>query len=101
MNLERQKAEVNRAEIVNRLIAAGRKILESPKEASFAFTKNDAANQLLNDIDRFPHAFVIACIMDRQVTAERAWIIPYLICQKLGTFEFDILSRLNDHKYPS
>lgn len=48
------------------------------------FTKNDEADRLLNDLERHPHAFVLASIMDRQIKAERAWCIPLRIMEKLG-----------------
>jgi hypothetical protein len=41
----------------------------------------------LNDIDGYPHAFVLACIMDRQMKAQKAWLIPYELKQRLGFFD--------------
>jgi endonuclease III len=61
----------------------------------YAFTGVPPADELLNDLDNHPHAFVIACILDRQVKAERAWIIPYRILEELGTFEFHQLRQLS------
>lgn len=49
---------------------------------------------MLNDLDEHPHAFVLACVMDRQVKAERAWLIPYRILQKIGGFSVEKLSAL-------
>ena len=37
------------------------------------FTKNPEVDALLNDLTNSPHAFVLACVMDRQIKAERAW----------------------------
>jgi len=28
----------------------------------------------------YPHLFVLCCLMDRQINAEKAWHIPYEIC---------------------
>lgn len=59
------------------------------------FTPNEKANNLLNDLQRHPHAFVIACVMDRQIKAEKAWVIPYWFAERLGgTFEFSKLAEL-------
>lgn len=46
------------------------------------------ANRLLNDLENYPHAFVLACVMDRGIKAEKAWLIPYKVLKELGGFEF-------------
>jgi len=33
------------------------------------FTTHAAANALVSDLQRSPHAYVIACLMDRQIKA--------------------------------
>lgn len=53
------------------------------------------ADQLVKDINGYPHAFVIACLMDRVGKAERAWGIPYELQQRLGSFEFPFLLQLS------
>src|SRR5450830_1062042 len=53
------------------------------------------ADQLVKDLDGHPHAFVIACLMDRGVKAERAWGIPYELQQRLGSCEFPFLLGLS------
>lgn len=58
------------------------------------FTPHSAANALVSDLERYPHAYVIACLMDRQIKAERAWEIPHRLAERLGTFEFRELRRL-------
>ena len=59
------------------------------------FTPDPAANALVADIRGFPHAFVIACVMDRQIKAERAWEIPHRIRERVGSFEFGRLKELS------
>jgi len=59
------------------------------------FTKVQVADVLLNDLIDFPHVFVLACVMDRQIKAERAWLIPYGILERLGDFSIERLSRLS------
>jgi uncharacterized HhH-GPD family protein len=55
------------------------------------FTDAPEADALLNDLEGFPHAFVLACVTDRQVKAEVAWRIPYELSRRLGGFSFDLL----------
>ena len=84
----------NEANIVAMLISKGKKLFQSPRRL-FEFTDHQEANKLLNDIEKYPHAFVLGCLMDKQVKAERAWLIPYHISTKLGGFEFSKLQDLS------
>lgn len=71
-----------------------KKLLNYPyKEVEF--TKNPKADDLLLNLKEYPHAFVLACIMDRGIKAERAWIIPYKISKEIGDFNFLKLSSLD------
>lgn len=76
-----------------RLVEHGEQLFKAPKQMN-RFTKDEAADLLLNDLDRYPHAFVLACVMDRQIKGERAWLIPYRFQQRLGDFSIDRLSVL-------
>jgi endonuclease-3 len=80
--------------IRNRLLTRGEELLSQPY-TKVCFTKHSASDDLLNDLADYPHAFVIACLMDRQVRAERAWHIPYQFKQRLGSFEIDDLQKLS------
>jgi len=84
---------MNTQRITETLIAKGRSLWELPGEL-VRFTGNPEADRLLNDLEATSHAFVLACIMDRQVKAEKAWLVPYLISQKLDSFEFQVLAGL-------
>ena len=68
------------------LVKLGWDYFNQPKE-EIPFVADPAANKQLNDIEHFPHMFVLACCMDRQIKAERAWMIPRLVGQKLGKFD--------------
>lgn len=74
----------------NRLIAKALDEL-SKAAAPVPFAVKVEADQLVKDINGHPHAFVIACVMDRGILAERAWGIPYELQQRLGSFEFPFL----------
>jgi hypothetical protein len=57
---------VNEKAIHDRLVEHGQKLFNAPKQLN-TFTKIREADELLNDLDKHPHAFVLACVMDRQV----------------------------------
>src|SRR6266516_5239069 len=79
--------------VAERLLHHGRELHRTrPRHAHFA--DSPEANALVNDISGHPHAFVLACIMDRQVKAERAWTIPYEVQRRLGSFSFANLASL-------
>ncbi len=81
------------SEIAEKLIDRGKILFEAPKK-EIDFVKDEAASKLLNDLDNYPHAFVLACIMDRQIKAERAWLIPQKISERIGSFSFETLKKL-------
>jgi len=82
--------------ILKILIDKGSQLLRSPAVNCGQFTSNEKANKLLNDLDEHPHAFVLARVMDRQIKAEKAWLIPHKISNEIGGFEF--LKLLNFRK---
>lgn len=53
------------------------------------------AEAMLRDIEHFPHHFVLACLMDRQAGAAKAWRIPYRIGMRIGGFDFPCYQRLS------
>ena len=61
------------------LVKLGWEYFHSSKKDQAHFVDDAAANAMLNDLDQCPHAFVLACCMDRQMKAEGAWMIPYRI----------------------
>ena len=84
----------HKEKIIEILIEKGSTLLNKPF-VELKFTKNAAADKLLNNITDFPHAFVLASVMDRQIKAERAWLIPYYISQEIGGFDFEKLLELD------
>ena len=80
--------------IVSTLIKRGNDLFKKPSE-KIKYTYNSDADELLNDLQKYPHAYVLACIMDRQIRAERAWMIPYEIKTEIGTLDFQRLLNLS------
>lgn len=85
---------MNERAIRDRLVEHGKTLFARRKEP-IAFTGTAEADAMLNDLEGCPHAFVLACVMDRQIKAERAWLIPYRVSQRLGGFAIDTLSSLS------
>jgi hypothetical protein len=59
----------------------------------------EKANSLLNDIENNPHAFVLGCLMDRQIKADKAWSIPQIVFNELKTFDINELAKKSLKEY--
>ncbi|NLW30051.1 MAG: iron-sulfur cluster loop [Fibrobacter sp.] len=83
-----------------KIVKIAKERFENTDGQSVHFVDDPYANSFLNDLENYPHAFVLACLMDRQIKAERASIIPVTIKGHLKTFEINDLSEysLADYK---
>lgn len=84
--------------IVEILLKRGKGLFKKPYK-HVEFTRDPEADILLNNLKEYPHAFVLACIMNRQIKAERAFSIPYKISIEIGTFKIEELLKINFRKY--
>lgn len=73
------------------LVQIGIEKFKDPVRNSVHLVDDEDANIFLNDIENYPHAYVLACCMDRQTKAERAWMIPVKVKEILGGFDFAML----------
>ena len=87
----------NKIEIAEILKAKGEKLLESSIKP-LRFVDHPEANALVNDLNGYPHSCVLACLMDRQIKAELAWMIPYEFSERIGTFEMESMAKLEQDK---
>ena len=85
---------MNTTALQNALRKRSEELLAEPRKR-ISFTGDDNADGLLNDIENYSHAFVIACLMDRQGEAEKCWLVPYRFKERFGSFEFDKLVALS------
>ncbi len=87
-------SQTEMAHLCAQLVSEAMGRLSSPR-SSVEFVGIPYAHELLDDLSGHSHAFVIACIMDRQMNAEKAWSIPYELQQRIRSFEFAHLARLS------
>lgn len=53
------------------------------------YDKEKATPVQIDLYNSYPHIFVLACVMDRQIDADRAWQIPLKVAEELGSKSFD------------
>ncbi len=81
------------------LVQIGRERFYNPAEELVHFVDDPEANSFLNDLQNFPHAYVLGCCMDRQWKAEKAWMIPVRIKDIWGSFDMKMLSGKTFEEY--
>lgn len=81
------------------LVEYSRKVNDELSSAEAHFLDDPAENALLVDIKNYPHAFVLACCMDRQVSSDRAWRIPCVIRNLTEEFSVDELASISLDEY--
>ncbi len=58
------------------------------------FSKSERANEIINNIEKMPHVFVMACMLGRQFHNEKAWETLARLEERIGTLDIEKLSRL-------
>jgi endonuclease III len=76
-------------QMINQILFDKAQELHDKPRTIVTFTTIPESDALLNNIETYPHFFVLGCIMDRQIPAERAWNIPYIISKECGGPEFE------------
>lgn len=71
-----------RAAVASALLAYSEQQQSSPHTPAVEFTPNSAANELIRGD---PFAFLTGVLFDQGIPAERAWLAPYLLLQRLGS----------------
>jgi len=83
----------------SKLVRIAKKRFIDTSNQDVHLVEDKASNKFLNDLKKYPHAYVLACLMDRQIKAERAWIIPVEIKKIIGTFEISKLFQISLERY--
>lgn len=81
------------------LVTIGKARFERHQENTVHLVEEPESNAFLNDIINFPHAYVLACCMDRQTKAERAWMIPVRLKEIIGDFSISCLAKITLPEY--
>ncbi|HPD66198.1 MAG TPA: iron-sulfur cluster loop [Bacteroidia bacterium] len=81
------------------LVEIGKRRFDEMDSQTVHFTNVIEIDNFLNDLNKYPHAFVLACLMDRQIKAERAWKIPYLVCKNFNSYTISELSKIGKNKF--
>lgn len=97
MNLEDLPAP-QLAEVRRRLVDTGEEAF-AQAPALPRFVDDAAANAILTDLGNIPHAFVFGCLVDRQIPACLAWMVPLRIQERQGTLAMDALVGLSEHDW--
>lgn len=90
----------NKSEIVSKLVSEGKTLFQRTKGDIVPFIRNSRysqrkeADKLLNNFNKYPHAFVIGCLADKQVDADIAWLTPYNIYSQVESFEISALAKI-------
>jgi endonuclease III len=76
-----------------KLVTMAERVYQGPWEIG-KFSKNERANQIINNIQEMPHVFVMACLLGRQFHDEKAWETMAYLEERIGTLDIKKLSRL-------
>ncbi|HKI97301.1 MAG TPA: iron-sulfur cluster loop [bacterium] len=79
----------NRGYIVQSLVRSGTEMLRAPR-GSIKFSPKPRVNEVLNNIETYPHLFVLGIQMDRGIESALAWEVPFRVSEELGlkSYEF-------------
>ena len=83
------------AAIRDYLVQEGARFLDEERSDNLFEDNDKATNVLLTDIEGHPHAFVLAAIMDRQISAKHAWEIPIEFQRRRGWDDFSMEALLS------
>ncbi len=77
----------NQKRIVSKLVKRGDALFAEPYDRC-SFSGIERADDFLNDLENSSHFYVLACCMQRQISAARAWTIPYYVSLEIGCCDF-------------
>ncbi len=76
-----------------KLISMSKKVYAGPWKVD-KFSKNDRANEIINNIGEKPHVFVMGCILGHRMHDDKGWETLAYLEERIGTLDIKKLSRL-------
>ena len=80
--------------LTQKLVELGYQALEEGKKKTTSFGIPEEVQEWFTDLDKRPHLFLLACIANRQIKAEKAWSIPYNMHLLFNDVDFESLEKL-------
>lgn len=96
MNASKEKKRDTDDNHLHPLIAYAKKQLDAGEQKVHLIEHHPELDAFISPLGKYPHAYILACIMDRQISAENAWIIPHNIYKAIGSFEMTDLKKLTE-----
>lgn len=84
-------------EIGNLLREKGQTLFDQERVV-VSFTDDADADALLNDLEQFPHVYVLACMTHTMMKAQKAWLVLPRLGQRLGDLAFATLAGLSEEE---
>lgn len=81
------------------LVTLARQQFMNTERETVHLVDNPEINAFLNDIEHYPHAYVLGCLMDCQMKSEKAFSIPWIVKELVGTFSIDSLAEFPEQHY--
>jgi endonuclease-3 len=81
-------------ELQKKLVDMAKQVYQGPWEIG-KFSKSERANEIINNIGKLPHVFVMACMLGRQFHNEKAWETLAFLEERIGALDINKLGRLS------
>jgi hypothetical protein len=81
------------------LVTLARQRFMNTERETVQLVDDPEINAFLNDIEHYPHAYVLGCLMDCQMKSEKAFSIPWIVKELVGTFSIDSLAEFTERYY--
>ena len=80
----------------SKFVSFSKQYFEGIRNNPWVIFNNQEAFQYYTPLGDYPHGYVLACLMDRQVKAETAWSVPYNMAKALGKFDMKTLASVSE-----